>query len=211
MKNSKSLLAASLLAAGLIAGAPSAHAVDIIFADMGSSGVDPLGHAWALTPSADLGQLTSWGEPGPVAGTERFNINSVSSSQGSYATGFLFKAYAGLGGSISSDAQTRLVDISTGEAWTTQILSPSAVLFTAPNGATLSRFDEFLINVAFDGPVIFPEFKFAGHWLDSGDTGDVGGTPGGVPEPATWALMLAGFGLMGAALRGRRARAVDPA
>jgi hypothetical protein len=29
------------------------------------------------------------------------------------------------------------------------------------------------------------------------------GAPGGVPEPATWALMIAGFGLAGAALRRR--------
>ncbi len=34
-------------------------------------------------------------------------------------------------------------------------------------------------------------------------SGDVW-TPGAVPEPATWALMLAGFGLAGAALRRRR-------
>jgi hypothetical protein len=31
---------------------------------------------------------------------------------------------------------------------------------------------------------------------------------GGVPEPASWALMLAGFGLTGAALRRQRVRAV---
>lgn len=31
--------------------------------------------------------------------------------------------------------------------------------------------------------------------------------PAAVPEPATWALMIAGFGLCGAALRARRARA----
>ena len=32
----------------------------------------------------------------------------------------------------------------------------------------------------------------------------LGGTGGGVPEPATWALMLAGFGLVGSALRRRQ-------
>jgi hypothetical protein len=30
---------------------------------------------------------------------------------------------------------------------------------------------------------------------------------GAVPEPATWAMMLVGFGGIGAALRGRRSRA----
>lgn len=30
------------------------------------------------------------------------------------------------------------------------------------------------------------------------------GVPGGVPEPASWALMISGFGLTGAALRRRR-------
>ncbi len=39
--------------------------------------------------------------------------------------------------------------------------------------------------------------------FDLADNG--GGTPGGVPEPASWALMILGFGLAGAALRRQRA------
>ncbi len=35
-------------------------------------------------------------------------------------------------------------------------------------------------------------------------TADIGLNGGGVPEPATWALMIAGFGLVGATLRRRR-------
>jgi hypothetical protein len=34
--------------------------------------------------------------------------------------------------------------------------------------------------------------------------GSAVGTPGAVPEPATWALMLLGFGAIGASMRGRR-------
>jgi hypothetical protein len=44
----------------------------------------------------------------------------------------------------------------------------------------------------------------------NGNTGNVGATllAGGVPEPASWALMLIGFGSLGAALRHRRSQAL---
>lgn len=46
----------------------------------------------------------------------------------------------------------------------------------------------------FTGPYYFPgQLAYAAE-----------GAMGGVPEPATWALMIAGFGLMGASLRRRR-------
>jgi hypothetical protein len=51
---------------------------------------------------------------------------------------------------------------------------------------------------------------YAASDIFSGKTGNVGATlvPTGVPEPASWAMMLVGFGGLGAALRSRRSRAV---
>ncbi len=49
-------------------------------------------------------------------------------------------------------------------------------------------------------------YDFADIRHTSFDAKSIGGpTPPGVPEPATWAMMIAGFGLAGAALRRRRA------
>lgn len=50
----------------------------------------------------------------------------------------------------------------------------------------------------------------AGRWNDIGAGAsygyvvEFGGTTGAVPEPATWAMMMLGFGLMGAGLRRRQ-------
>lgn len=51
---------------------------------------------------------------------------------------------------------------------------------------------------------------FSGITLESGSNSfeiDNLAIPAGVPEPATWAMMIAGFGLMGAALRNRQTAA----
>jgi hypothetical protein len=37
---------------------------------------------------------------------------------------------------------------------------------------------------------------------------ELGLAPGGVPEPASWAMLIAGFGLTGAAMRRRRTAAL---
>jgi hypothetical protein len=54
---------------------------------------------------------------------------------------------------------------------------------------------------------------FAADVTDAnGNTGTVGGGPlGGIPEPATWGLMIAGFGAVGAAMRRNRAAALTVA
>lgn len=43
---------------------------------------------------------------------------------------------------------------------------------------------------------------YAESWVVRGEGG---GVPGGVPEAATWAMMIAGFGMVGASLRRRAA------
>lgn len=46
-----------------------------------------------------------------------------------------------------------------------------------------------------------------GYWGPNVFFGDAGGFTGGVPEPASWMLMIAGFGMVGITAR-RRSRAV---
>lgn len=61
------------------------------------------------------------------------------------------------------------------------------------------------IRVETHGPrVTFDNFRLEGFPVP-----DEAASP--APEPATWATMLAGFGLVGAASRRRRATAADPA
>lgn len=63
--------------------------------------------------------------------------------------------------------------------------------FTATAGSHTIQFDTYGLNVS-------------GYDVGLDKVGIAAISTGGVPEPATWALMLGGFGLMGAALRRRR-------
>lgn len=47
-----------------------------------------------------------------------------------------------------------------------------------------------------------PQPSISGSFSFASDAGD--GNPGGVPEPAAWAMLVTGFGLTGAAMRRRR-------
>ena len=57
-------------------------------------------------------------------------------------------------------------------------------------------------GVSADTPNSIYGLRFGGNYLLL--TGTADGIPGGVPEPASWAMMIGGFGLIGGALRRRQ-------
>ena len=81
------------------------------------------------------------------------------------------------------------------------------VLNTSQNGITtlvfntpLAAFSKFVVTTRVSGGVLFQGDTGQGYLLDS--------VSGAVPEPASWAMMIAGFGLVGAAMRRRTRVAV---
>ena len=93
--------------------------------------------------------------------------------------------------------------------------------FAALSGGQYDVFASFSTGAALNGAPISVDFDFMNtgtlgiattngvtYSSDSGVlVGSVPGGPGAVPEPATWALMIGGFGLAGAALRRRKSLA----
>ncbi|GAA3897481.1 hypothetical protein GCM10022276_15580 [Sphingomonas limnosediminicola] len=92
-----------------------------------------------------------------------------------------------------------------------QVLLESRVDAAAPNEVYLASFatldDVFSQTIGsptgFTQLAVSPSFQIADFAATTITTGDVGGS---VPEPATWALMLFGFGGLGLAIRRSRHR-----
>ena len=108
-------------------------------------------------------------------------------------------------------------------SWDVTALPPSAFIYApsvsiAVSGVTLVGGDTYFLQTqADDGVAAGWEFNITGATTEilfqGRDTGvdvagafDVLGTFSGAPEPASWALSLFGLGLIGGALRSRRAR-----
>ena len=75
----------------------------------------------------------------------------------------------------------------------TGVTSLSFEIFTAGGPLTLG-------STLYNGQSLV----FAADVLGNGNTGNVAAVLSAVPEPATWAMLLVGFGLIGAGLRTRR-------
>lgn len=103
-------------------------------------------------------------------------------------------------GSYITFPLTLTVTVSTGDAFslTNAFDSPQFIGFSAGGAA--------ITSVSLSG--VFAQGQFGGTVIDLIDVSQSGGAPPPppppAPEPAEWALMVVGFGLLGAQLRGRR-------
>jgi hypothetical protein len=155
-----------------------------------------LGAHTSISLAGVVGMLDSWdstnGSPAPDLLQVLVNGNVVATFTAANASGSITDAQGGtiIGQNVQGDSHLfyndTLVDF-TGSAWAT----------FAHTGSTLTI-----------------GFRAAGAGWQGGDDESWGldnfrvtatnATTGGVPEPATWAMMLVGFGAVGGALRSRR-------
>ncbi len=72
-------------------------------------------------------------------------------------------------------------------------------------GFSGASFDEVRLQVRNDGGTVFDPAAYERGAFDMIQIGEA------IPEPGTWAMLIAGFGLVGSALRSRRRRREAPA
>jgi hypothetical protein len=188
LKNSALL---AILPLGLLAVPISAQAADFTFTGAGSSGTDPLGGGWEAGPN--VFGLPQFDEPLVDNQFPEFEAGGSLA----FATSFTFTITGGNEGfDMLRGAGITHVASPQGTSWTTTFLSPTSVRFDAPVGDRLDPGDTFSLLIGLTRPVNPQTFSFTGTWSD-------GLSASAVPEPASWALMIGGFGLAGAALRRR--------
>ncbi len=198
MRSMKKVALATVALAATLAMANSAGAVIVGISaplvDPKAPGVDPLDDAFTTT----LGGL-SW-----QMGQQAFNTTGKVYGDGlTDATIFRFTLNNGVPSGINLDpSKTFFTDVTTGKTWLAVFYNAGnpnqRVEFTAPAGTFLSMNDQFKVSVGFLAPVDANRYSWSASWDN---------TYSATPEPGVWALMIAGFGMAGVALRRRRVAA----
>ena len=117
------------------------------------------------------------------------------------------------GASARNVFDTRLAAGFAGLASTISLGNLLATLSLSPNAGSCpgynAQFCPFSAKgVTFAGTARSISFGGVANQIVFDDITFGSATPGGVPEPASWALLISGFGLVGATMRRRRSRAV---
>lgn len=93
------------------------------------------------------------------------------------------------------------------DAVTFSVFDAGNVLLGSANGNAVrgaSTFPEGLVNLAFAGVAAYGTFNFdtpASRYIIDNFTGEFGTVDRGVPEPAIWAQLILGFGIVGGGVR----------
>jgi PEP-CTERM motif len=209
MKLRTTLATTAMAVVVLIGIAGSAHAAGVVIpgtgyagiAGNGPSGTDAWGNPWTWSTTTGCcgvaAGLAAWGNPGLGDGESTYGSSTP-------ATGFeisFVNPLANINETASTSAGgynefTRFT--ADGVAWTPHFIGGNEVVFSAPVGDSLTAGEDFFVNVIFD----------ESSSVVNGSTTGFTAVFTAVPEPASWALMLLGAGMIGGGLRMNRRNTV---
>lgn len=214
----RTILAALAASTCLLAAVPASAA--IIWTDWTSQGAGTVGGTVGgvgvtYTGSYAFTQLTggtNYWSPWPVAGEQPTGTDIIALNLGGTKTitfasavsdvyfalnSWNVPAVTGGPSTTSFDKPYSLIGVGCGYWGCGSLLSPTATTFQS-NGS-----NEIHGIIKFAGPITSLTFTDGGDEFWHGFTIGIG-SAAAVPEPATWAMMIGGFGVIGAALRRRR-------
>ena len=163
-----------------------------------------------ITALADLTNLAFARSVDPDSDSRSFGTATTNNQRGNSLFGI--DDFVGSAGFVSGLTLALVTVDAAGFDHTTQInfsccsnINPYDVLGHVGGDAGLSSTGDHGLNLAYDlGTLLDGSSVTLTYAYAVGDKIDDVGNPGGVPEPATWAMMIAGFGMVGGAMRSTR-------
>ena len=160
--------------------------------------------------------------PGAASAAVIFNLTGVTMSDGSSLTGSLTTSDNLLtlqGFSISTQAKSSVYgnllgnsySLANVQSFTWNPYQGLSAIFTTPSGASLNLFLNTTLTAAGGSLASSSAEVQAGRGFRYVTGGSLVGSraTAAVPEPATWAMMLVGFGLVGAVMRRKQRQTVN--